>query len=138
MRWNSLTPPSMRQESCGTSGVSTETIRLLRWAPWVMWSMSMPMPAPFACGAANRRGAATKPAPRPKVFLRKSRLFFMVLPFKELADPTARENPWALDRGEIHGQAIDIKVAAVISPLEREGKNQMRRTLKEAVYAGCG
>jgi len=62
----------------------------------------------------------------------------MVLPFKELVDPTVRE--------KIHGRWIEErftagnrhKVAAVISPLEIEGKNQMRRTLKEAAYAGCG
>jgi len=44
------------------------------------------------------------------VFLRKSRLFFMVLPLKELADPTVRERihgRWIEEK--IHGRAIDIK-----------------------------
>src|SRR6266478_8573038 len=69
----------MCQGSCGASGVSTETIRPLLCLAWPMCSMSMPL----ACfGAANRRGAAARPAPRPKVFLRKSRLFFMALPLQ--------------------------------------------------------
>src|SRR5712692_2419215 len=43
----------------------------------------MSMLPPLTCvGAANRRGAAAKPAPRPKVFLKKSRLFFMALPLQ--------------------------------------------------------
>ena len=52
----------------------------------------MSMPSPLACfGAANRRGAAARPAPRPKVFLRKSRLFFMALPLQGLGGPPSTE-----------------------------------------------
>src|SRR5713226_10400049 len=97
----------MRQGSAGTSGVSTETIRLLRWLAWPMFC---PLLSPLACGgAAKRRGAAAKPAPKPKVFLRKSRLFFMALPLQELADPTVPRNSMGRDPREMHGQAVDIK-----------------------------
>src|SRR3989442_884862 len=51
----------------------------------------MSIPAIPACGAANRRGAATKPAPSPKVFRKKSRLFFIVLSSR-VGRPKAPEN----------------------------------------------
>src|ERR1700687_1867722 len=81
----------MRHSSCGTSGVSTETIRLLlRWVAWPMCFISIP--APLSCGTPNRRGAGAKPARRPKVILRKSRLVFMAVPLQELTDPTVLRN----------------------------------------------
>src|SRR5207302_9353984 len=138
MRWNSFTVPSMRHGSCETSGVSTETIRLLlRWAAWPTCFMSMP--APLCCGVANRRGTAAKPAPRPKVFLRKSRLFFIALPLQKLADPTVLHN--SMDNGSKRHARPDSRhqVAALAIPLlEGEGKTQMRRMLKEAEYAVGG
>src|SRR5882762_9647366 len=54
---------------------------------------SMSMLCPLACaGAASSRGAAAKPAPRPKACLKKSRLFFMARPLQELTDPTVLTN----------------------------------------------
>src|SRR5882724_5391708 len=87
----------MRQGSCGAAGVSTETVRPLPCLAWPMCSMSMPL----ACfGAANRRGAAARPAPRPKVFLRKSRLFFMALPLQGVG---RTHRPRKLDIGSKRG-----------------------------------
>src|SRR5581483_1271205 len=92
----------MRQGSCRTSGVSTKVIPPLRWVGWPMCSMSI---SPLACvGAANKRGAAAKPAPKPKVFLRKSRLFFMARPLQELRDPDVRTN--------LHGHWIEERCTA--------------------------
>src|SRR2546429_2258789 len=139
MRWNSLTFPSMRHGSDGTSGVSTETIRLLRWAPWPMrsvWSMSMCMPAPFAWGTPNRRGAAAKPAPRPRVFLRKSRLFFMVLPLSGL-------NPRVLVK--LNGHWIQERCTATTSRCvgyaasrRRGEKSDAKNAERDTVCSGRG
>src|ERR1700741_3113810 len=86
MRWNSFMPPSMRHGSCGTSGVSTGTFRPL--PPSVAWLMCfMFMPFPLSYEAAKRRGAAAIIALRPSVFLKKSRLFFMVFPLQQLGGP---------------------------------------------------
>jgi hypothetical protein len=78
----------MRQGSCGTSGVSTETIRP------VLCSAGCPMclPAPLSCGVANVLGTAAKPAPRLRLVKRKLRLFFMILPLQRLVDPTVHGN----------------------------------------------
>src|ERR1700732_1040603 len=141
MRWNSLTSPSMRQRNCGTSGVSTETIRVLRWAPWLMWSMfmSMPMLAPFACSAANRRGAAAKLAPRPRVFLRKSRLFFMVLPLKSWRTQLSPRDSMdiGLNRDAQPNKRLEVAPMAT-ALLEGEGTTQMRRMEKDARCGGDG
>jgi hypothetical protein len=136
MRWNSFTFASMRHGSCGTSGVSTETIRLLvRSVAWPMCFMSMP--APLSCGAANRRGAAAKPAPRPRVFLRKSRLFFMVLPRQELADPTVPRNSTDIESKRDAWPSNRREVAAVaIRSLEGGSETQMRSMEKGAACAG--
>src|SRR6266704_6507508 len=103
-----------------------------------MCSMSMLSP-PICAGAANRRGTAAKPAPRPKVFLRKSRLFFIALPLQKFAGPTVREGQWILDRREVHGQAVDIKsLLWLYLCLEGKGETQMRRMLKDAPRAVGG
>src|SRR6266567_4031079 len=95
---------------------------------------SISMLAPLFCGAASRRGAAAKPAPRPRVFLRKSRLLFMVLPLRELAGPSApSETQRTLERNRYTVQAADIKVVALaISPTKMKGETQIRRMLKDA------
>ncbi len=73
-----------------------------------------------------------KPAPRPKVFLRKSRLFFIALPLQELAGPTVPESQWILDRREARPGSRHQVAALAIPLLEGKRKTQMRRMLKEA------
>src|SRR3989442_14804064 len=131
----------MRQGSAGTSGVSTETIRLLRWLAWPMCSMSMfsPLLSPLACGgAAKRRGAAAKPAPKPKVFLRKSRLFFMALPLQELADPTVPRNSMDIGSKRDARPGSRHQVAALAIPLSRRrgGNSDAKNAERGWVSAG--
>src|ERR1700686_69791 len=139
MRWNSLTSPSIRQGNCGTSGVSTETIRRLRWAPWLLWSMSRSMLAPFACGARNRPGVAAKAALRPRVFLRKSRLFFMVLPLKSWRTQLSPRDSMdiGLNRDAQPNKRLEVAPMAT-ALLEGEGTTQMRRMEKDARWGGDG
>jgi hypothetical protein len=94
--------------------------------------MSVPPP----CRAANSRGAVAKIALSRSVFLKKSRLFFIVLPLKELGGPKCPAVAQrTLDPSEEMQRAIEIKSLPLPLLLEGEEKTQMRRTLKEAVYA---
>ena len=103
-----------------------------------MCSMSMLSPLAYV-GAANRRGTAAKPAPRPKVFLRKSRLFFMVLPLQDLADPTVPTNSMDIRSKRDARPSNRPEVATVAIPwLEGEAETQMRRMEKAAACAGGG
>src|SRR6266478_1427358 len=96
---------------------------------------SMSMLCPLACaGARNCRRAAAKPAPRPKVFLKKSRLFFMALPLQRLTDPTVARN--SMDIGSKGNAQLGPRHRSATAVPERKGRTQMRRMLKEAVYAG--
>src|ERR1017187_4028606 len=124
----------MRHESWGTSGVSTETIRLLlRAVAWSMCFMSISMAVPFACGAAKRRDAAAKSAPRRKVFLKKSRLLFMVLPPLRVGESSVLQ--------KLNGYGIQERCMATSSRCvgyaassKETGRTQMRRMLKDALY----
>src|SRR6266567_772941 len=108
---------------------------------------SISMLAPLFCGAANRRGAAAKPAPTPRVFLRKSRLFFMVLPHQELENPVSSRN--SMDIG-YRGDAGRHQIAAFAMRLlarrseNSDAENAERRTVCRgrvwwaAVRTPCG
>jgi hypothetical protein len=96
--------------------------------------MSISMPVSFACGAAKRRDAAAKPAPRTKVFLKKSRLLFMVLPLQELENPVSSRN--SMDMGYKRDAWRHQVAALAMRLLEGEKKTQMRRIEKDAARAG--
>src|SRR6266478_4706980 len=108
IKWNSLAPSTIRQGSRGTSGVSTEAMPLPCRVAWSMCALSML--SPFACvGVASKRDEAAQPAPRPKAFLRKSRLFFMGFSSSRVNGSTVFRRLNGIGANQDHRQATDTR-----------------------------
>src|ERR1700676_1102205 len=98
----------------------------------------MSMLAPFACGARNRPGVAAKAALRPRVFLRKSRLFFMDLPLRSWRTQLSPRDSMDIGSKRDARPSNRHQVAAVAIPLLRrrggnsDAKDGKRRSMYRA------
>src|ERR1700676_5170421 len=102
----------------------------------------MSMLAPFACGARNRPGVDAKAALRPRVFLRKSRLFFMVLPLKSWRTQLSPRDSMDIGLNRDAQPNKRLEVAPMAKALLEGGEptqmQKMRRMEKDARWGGDG